>query len=301
MHEEKMNFFGCMSAKTVPLEPVKTEILPKHCVASFNCHLSLESGRPWVCDVTFLPHGGIALLDKWNDKLKILDQKYSCKTSFFIKDAVALASVSNDVIVVMSSNTILLYSIKGKLSDITVKETRFSGKGLAMTCKDNYVVFLYENRDVYSSVYVKIMTVSNGGLTCHTSVEIDMNVNLSTYIAISDKMKRIFLGNIEKKSIMCFSTSGILLWETKVSSWPRGMVFVNDKILVATFFDHKIHCLNMKGEHLGVLFDSSSGIHYPLALCFHKPTQHLLVQCDHFGDFKVFEISSLESLIKVEN
>jgi hypothetical protein len=297
-----MNFFGCMSSKTVPVEQAETEVLPENCVAAFNCHLSLESGRPWVCDVTFFPHGGIALLDKWNDKLKILDQKYSCKSSFSMKDAVALSSVSNDVIAIMASNTILLYSVKGKsISDITVRETRFSGEGLAMTCKDNHVVFLYENRDVYSSVYVKIMKVSNGGLECHTTVEIDMNVNLSGYIAISDKMKRIFLGNIEKKSVMCFSTAGSLLWETKVSSWPRGMVFVDNKILVATFFDHKIHCLSIQGEHLGILFDSSSGIRYPLALCFHKPTQHLLVQCDHFGDFKVFEISSLESLIKVEN
>lgn len=128
-----------------------------------------------------------------------------------------------------------------------------------------------------------------------------MKAELSPYIAISEKMKQIFLGNLDNKSVMCFSISGALLWETTLSSWPRGMAFVGDKVLVATFFDHKIHCLSGQGDYLGVVFDSSCGIRYPLALCFHKPTQRLLVQCDHFGDFKVYDISSLESLINVEN
>lgn len=296
-----MSFLSCMSSNTVPIEPTK-ESLHETCIAVFNCRLSKESGRPWVSDVIFLPQGTVLLFDKWNEKFKILGNEFMCTKSIPFKDADAFAVVSDDVIAVMASNTILLYSIKGgKLSDITVKETSFGGKGIALTHYDNYLIFLSENRDVYSSIYIKLYNYSRGGLTCHKSLEIDMKAELSPYIAISEKMKQIFLGNLDNKSVMCFSISGALLWETTLSSWPRGMAFVGDKVLVATFFDHKIHCLSGQGDYLGVVFDSSCGIRYPLALCFHKPTQRLLVQCDHFGDFKVYDISSLESLINVEN
>lgn len=294
-----MSFLSCMSTKTVPLVAPSTEALHENCVAVFNCRLAKETGRPWVSDVTLLPQGNIALLDKWNEKIKILDNQFYCKRSFSFKDADAFSVVSDDVIAIMASNTILLYSISGKtLSDVTIKETKFGGKGLALIPHDEYLVFLCENREVYSSIYIKLYTHSGGGLHCYKSVEIDLKSELSTYFAISDKTTRVFLGNMDRQSVMCFSLQGSLLWERALSSWPRGMVFVDRKLLVATFFDHKIHCLSLKGEYLGVLFDSSCGIRYPLALCYHKPTQHLLVQCDHFGDFKVFDITSLDSLIK---
>ena len=145
-----MSFLSCMSTKTVPLVVSSTEALHENCVAVFNCRLAKETGRPWVSDVTFLPQGNIALLDKWNEKIKILDNQFYCKRSFSFKDADAFSVVSDDVIAIMASNTILLYSISGKtLSDVTIKETKFGGKGLALIPHDEYLVFLSENREVY--------------------------------------------------------------------------------------------------------------------------------------------------------
>lgn len=113
-----------------------------------------------------------------------------CIKFIFFKDVDVFVVVFDDVIVVMVLNIILLYLIKGgKLLDIIIKEMSFGGKGIVLIYYDNYFIFLSENRDVYSSIYIKLYNYFCGGLICYKFLEIDMKVELFFYIVISKKMK----------------------------------------------------------------------------------------------------------------
>lgn len=138
----------------------------------------------------FILRDSFFFFDKWNEKFKILGNEFMCIKFIFFKDVDVFVVVFDDVIVVMVLNIILLYLIKGgKLLDIIIKEMSFGGKGIVLIYYDNYFIFLSENRDVYSSIYIKLYNYFCGGLICYKFLEIDMKVELFFYIVISEKMK----------------------------------------------------------------------------------------------------------------
>ena len=266
-------------------------------VRKFNCHVFMESGgQPWVADLACMGNGEIAVIDKWNSKLKVFNSRYRHRVTLIIPGGRSLVATEDDVIVVTGEGPLRLYSTDRGLTDITNEESTVTieneNSSLATNGTD-ISVLRYDERTRRACIQTFALDYYERFM--HKSlVDIVESFEVSRYFATDTETNTFYIGDLTHNYIVGISPWSEILWKVKLTAWPRGIVLIDGHIFVATHFDHKIHCISKSGHYIGIVLSDKDGIQFPLALGYQKDLNRLLVQCNYHGDVLVFDVQRIK-------
>ncbi|XP_063414739.1 uncharacterized protein LOC134696739 [Mytilus trossulus] len=246
-----------------------------------------------VRGIVILSDGRIIVADYKNRSLKLYSSELKFEMAKDIKeDPRGMAASANDFVVVTIADKkeIKIYKVEhNKIrthKTIKVKEKPYSiGYN-----KDHFAVEHGEGEDGTIRIYdqnIREMCVIPGN-TRHFGQFTGNTIRL----ALDYTKQVIFVVDIVKDSVHCVDFKGGLIWTVKVGS-PRGIVFHNNILFVASSAEHKIIQMNAVDGLVYSMLDEDNRIKRPRYIAYNPDLRKLAVEIDG-NHIKLYNITKCD-------
>ena len=235
--------------------------------------IAVDHGKPcWLYGIAYLPDERLVITDVAHDSLQLYDNNYrllsESRVSFTPWDVVA---VSRNTIAVCTGGkgTINTFSVHGN-DFVALKYLDVGSDCISLAYSNN--VFTAGTR--------------KGGVLISEDGEIIARIEKNSssrevlrradFLAVDDETRNIFISNAWASKIVCVTPDGRKLWETQLKgSNPRGLLWYNGRLLVASRNQHKVMTVDGDGGFTDDVV--AKDLKYPYAITLHPVSKLLAV------------------------
>ena len=234
---------------------------------------TVDHGRPcWLYGIAYMPDERLVITDVAHDSLQLYDN-HCCrlsetKVNFTPWDVVAV-SRNSIAICTGGKGTINVFSVHN--NEFALLKTLDVGSDCISIAHSNNVftagtrrggVLISEDGEVISRIE------KNCG-----SREVFRRAD---FLAVDDDSKNIYISNAWASKIVCVTPDGRKLSETQTKgSNPRGLLWNNGRLIVASRNQHKIIAVDSEGVFAEDIV--TKGLEYPYAITLHPVSKLLAV------------------------
>ncbi|XP_063420501.1 uncharacterized protein LOC134705707 [Mytilus trossulus] len=246
-----------------------------------------------VRGIVLLFDGRIIIADYKNRSLKLFSREMKFEMAKDIKDdprGMVASAYDNVIVTFADKKEIRIYEIENKKirtkKKVNVKEKPYS---IAYN-KDHFAVEHGEGEDGTIRIYdqhireIFIIPGSTRSFGQFTGNTIRLALDLSKYV--------IFVVDIAKELVHCVDFKGGLIWTVKVGS-PRGIVFHNNMLFVASSTENKIIQMNAVDGIVYSMLDEDNRIRRPRYIAYNPDSKKMAVEIDG-NHIKLYNITGLQ-------
>ncbi|XP_071169240.1 tripartite motif-containing protein 3-like [Mytilus edulis] len=256
----------------------------------FMCSAPGDKEVTRVRGIAILSDGRIVVADYKNRSLKLFNSELRFETVKYIKeDPRGMATSANDFVVVTIADKkeIRIYKFeKNKIR--THKTIKVVDKPYSIACdKDHFAVELGEGDDGTIRIYdqnIREMCVIPGNTRSFGQF-----TGNTLRLALDYTKQVIFVADVVKESVHCVDFHGGLIWTVNVRS-PRGIVFHNSILFVASNDAHRINQMNAIDGLVYALLDEDNRIKRPRYIAYNANLRKLAVEIDS-NHIKLYSIT----------
>ena len=235
--------------------------------------VTVDHGKPcWLYGIAYLPDERLVITDVAHDSLQLYDNNNrllsESRVSFSPWDVVA---VSRNTIAVCTGGkgTINTFSLHGN-DFVALKSLSVGSDCISLAYSNN--MFTAGTR--------------KGGVLISEDGEIIARIEKNSssrevfrradFLAVDDESRNIFISNAWASKIVCVTPDGRKLWESQIKgSNPRGLLWHNGRLLVASRSQHKIMAVDGSGSFIDDVV--TNDLEYPYAISLHPGSKFLAV------------------------
>ena len=228
----------------------------------------------------FMPSGDLVLCDRYNSKLKLLDQ------TFKVKASLSLNAKPWSLSVIDNSNVIVTLPDTKQLQYVQLVPHMKAGRVIKLDkkCWDVAVA----GNEIYVSCHhdpgegeVRVLDLS-GNWKRQLGLNQDGSYQFQgpTYLTVSTTGKKIFVSDRDKSIISCMTPDGNIIYQYKddVLRYPVALfVDAADNIFVCGYGSQNVQVITADGRKYGALISADDGLRDPYSIAFREADNMLVV------------------------
>ena len=263
-------------------------------ISKVNIRIPDDSEEPWILGCCVMSDGQAVLCDINNYQIKLLDSSYKLIANLKLPDQPQDISVLNDTEVIITlphKRQLLIVAVTSQLRIIrTIQLDKVcwgvdvSGGEIYITCADS------------EQVEIRILDMS-----CNERRRISLSRVMRTYvvktpwyIAVSAFSGKIFITDLETKTLTCLTSDGQLVYQYREQrlAWPRGILVDSaDNVLLCYYGSHTIVVITPDGWEHGALLSDKDGIECPWSLAYRERDNTVIVGCDYTDQLACIQLT----------
>ena len=260
-----------------------------------NVTMSSDRGTPSITGCVFMPGDRVVLCDRYNYKLKLLDNSFKLQASLDLPRGAWDISVVNDttVIITLPDKKQLQYiEVAPRLKIGRVLQLDKPCWGVQVVGRDIYVT-CHSNVSGDNDGEVRILD-NNGNLKKRLGVNQDKTFmfKFPYYLSVSVKSYKIYVSDAGQDSVTCLKSDGTVIFQYNDPelSTPSGLcVDDEDNVIVCGWKCHNIHVVTAAGKKSSVILTNKDGIKYPRCVAYRQTDHTLILGCYDNDNLNVYK------------
>lgn len=237
--------------------------------------------------IIFLQNGRLLLLDYYNKKLKMLNEKCNIICSEETRGfGCGVTKVSDGEIALLIDNTIYFYNVTKDKFELQTQKIKIDKKGYGISYSRNIFTVICYNVDGTNELGLNIYTKSGVKIQSITSTR----CKIRSIVNIDTKEARIYLSSSNRtRPFRCVSRQGQLLYE--LDFFGGDVVEINNFLLVTESSNNNIVLCTRDGIYRRTLIQDRElyGVKY---ITYNSDTQQICVTSSYYRNkFTVIQLS----------